>query len=71
MFWIAKEPPALVTVVYFVPEGRWVATMVAPTSGSSVAPFTDPPMAEVVICANKDEPAIKANTNKKRILLSI
>jgi hypothetical protein len=57
--------------VYFVPVGWWVATMDAPTNGSSVVLFTVPLKAEVVICANNKGLAIKAKANKKRILLSI
>jgi hypothetical protein len=48
-----------------------VATIVAPVSGSSVALFTVPLIAEVVIWANTNGLAIKAKAKKKSILLSI
>jgi hypothetical protein len=64
-------PPERVIAEYFVPEGKCVATIEAPIRGSSAEFFTEPPIADVVICAIKDDPAAKANTNKKSILLSI
>ena len=64
-------PPEREIVVYFVPEGKWVAVTVAPTIGSSEVFFTNPVIEEVVIWANTDELAIKAKAKKKSILLSI
>jgi hypothetical protein len=64
-------PPARETVVYFVPDGKWVAVTVAPTIGSSELFFTTPVMADVVICANNRGLATKAKAKKKITLLSI
>ena len=72
MSWIVKSPFFDESVVYLVPEGEWVAIMLAPVSGSLVAAsITLPVISLVVICACEQVAAINTIVSENKILLSI